>query len=101
MTMPGDITRRSIEAAHACVRLGLTVSSIEVRTPDQRTWSIDPARRGGYRLFEIDPDGRQGPEEHDAIEGDHWPLDDLMDYLDAVGRPKQPSGQTAPADPTP
>jgi len=87
MTTP-RITASTISIAQALGRRGLSITSIEVRTPDGRTWSVDAVPTGGsggFRLFEIDPDGRRGPEEHDAIDGDTWLEGDLMDYLQAVG----------------
>ncbi len=81
-------TKSTIALAHALARRGFTVSSVQVRTPDGRTWSVDAQSAGGFRLFEIDPDGRAGPEEHDAIDGDTWTAADLVDYLRAVGQPK-------------
>ncbi|MBX3497763.1 MAG: hypothetical protein KF769_16130 [Parvibaculum sp.] len=83
-------TKNMIEIAERLGRRGFTVAGVELRTPDGRVWSIDAATAGGFRLFEIDPDGRRGPEEHDAIDGDTWHASDLVDYLDAVGRPKAP-----------
>ena len=38
-------------------------------------------------LFEIDRD-TDAPNEHDAIDGDTWAADELVDYLRAVGQPK-------------
>lgn len=67
---------------------GITLTSTEVRTPDGRTWAIDFTSTGGLRLFEIDPDGRRGPEEHNAIDADAWSAGDLVDYLKAVGERK-------------
>ena len=89
-TKMNTTTKNTIEIATALGRRGFAVASIEVRTPDGRTWSVDAASAGGYRLFEIDPDGRRGPDEHDAVDGDTWFASDLVDYLDAVGRPKTP-----------
>lgn len=85
-------TKRTIEIATALERRGFTVPGIEVHTPDGRTWAIDTTGPGGFRLFEFDPDGRRGPDEHDAVEGDTWIASDLVDYLDAVGQPKDPTG---------
>ncbi|QOJ00922.1 MAG: hypothetical protein HRU70_10605 [Phycisphaeraceae bacterium] len=81
-------TKNAIGIASALGRRGFTVASVEVRTPDGRTWAVDTTNTGGFRLFEIDPDGRDGPNEHDAVEGDTWTAGDLIDYLAAVGEPK-------------
>lgn len=78
-------SRQTAEIAAALGRRGFTVTSVEFRTPDGRTWSADAQSGGGYRLFEIDPDGRNGPEEHDVVEGDTWTAGELIDYLRAVG----------------
>lgn len=82
------MTKSTIEIANIMARRGFTVSSVSVRTPDGRTWSIDAVHGGGFRLFEIDLDDRRGPEEHDAVDGDTWNSSDLIDYLAAVGQPK-------------
>ena len=95
-----------LRLATRCARRGLAVTSLQVHTPDERTWAIDPVRSGGFRLFEIDLECRRGPDEHHAVEGDTWDMGDLLDYLDAVGRPKTPphrsglSGADSPSDPT-
>ena len=98
-------TKNTIEIAKALGRRGFTVCSAEVHTPDGRIWEVAavPAGRGrradgswgpiagaggGYRLFEIDRDGRDGPNEHDAVDADTWSASDLIDYLDAIGQPK-------------
>ncbi|HMN39613.1 MAG TPA: hypothetical protein PKE29_02135 [Phycisphaerales bacterium] len=81
-------TKNAIGIASALGRRGFTVASVEVHTPDGRTWAIDTTNTGGFRLFEIDRDGRDGPNEHDAVEGDTWTAGDLIDYLAAVGEPK-------------
>ena len=104
-----ETTKNTIEIAKTLGRRGFTVAGVEVYTPDGRTWEIAavPAGRGrradgswgpiagaggGFRLFEIDRDGRDGPNEHDAIDGDTWTASDLVDYLRAVGEPKNPTG---------
>ncbi|MGD9600159.1 MAG: hypothetical protein AB7P94_17990 [Steroidobacteraceae bacterium] len=94
--MTNSTTKNTIEIARAIGRRGFAVTSVEVRTPDRRTWSIDATSTGGFRLFEIDPDGRRGPEEHDAVDGDEWTAGDLVDYLAAVGQPKRPPAPPAP-----
>jgi len=78
-------SKQTAEIAVALGRRGFTVTGVEFRTPDGRMWSADAQSDGGYRLFEIDPDGRHGPEEHDAVEGNTWTADELIDYLRAVG----------------
>jgi len=108
-------TKNTIEIAHALGRRGFTLASVEVHTPDGRTWEVAsvPAGRGrhpdghwgprtgaagGFRLFEIDRDGRRGPDEHDAVDGDIWTASDLLDYLAAVGEPKAPPSSPRPSD---
>jgi len=97
-------TKNTIEIAHALGRRGFTLASVEVHTPDGRTWEVAsvPAGRGrhpdghwgprtgaagGFRLFEIDRD-TDAPSEHDAVDGDTWTASELIDYLRAVGQPK-------------
>jgi hypothetical protein len=97
-------TKSTIEMATMLGRRGFAVRSVEVQTPDGRCWSIDtipagrgrhadghwgprPGALGGFRLFEIDRD-TDAPNEHDAIDGDTWTADELVDYLRAVGQPK-------------
>lgn len=94
-------TKNAIEIASALGRRGFTVASVEVHTPDGRTWAIDTTNTGGFRLFEIDRDGRDGPNEHDAVEGDTWSASDLIDYLAAVGEPKAPPTGDTKSHPTP
>jgi hypothetical protein len=56
-------TTHAIGIAKALGRRGFTISSIQVRTPDGRTWAIDTTSTGGFRLFEIDRDApRRGPQ---------------------------------------
>jgi hypothetical protein len=94
-------TKNAIGIASDLGRRGFTVASVEVRTPDGRTWAIDTTNTGGFRLFEIDRDGRDGPTEHDAVDGDTWTAGDLIDYLKAVGEPKaRPTGD-GKSGPTP
>lgn len=71
--------------ADALARRGFDVSRMRVRTPDGRSWEIDVQSRGGFRLFEIDPDERREPQEHNAVESEYWNAGDLIDYLAAVG----------------
>ena len=94
-------TKNAIGIASALGRRGFTVASVEVHTPDGRTWAIDTTNTGGFRLFEIDPDGRDGPNEHDAVDGDNWDAGDLIDYLKAVGEPKAPPTDNGKSHPTP
>ena len=95
MALTPTTTRLAIEAASALGRKGTRVLSIEVVTPDGRTWAIDPKATGCFRLFEIDHDRPdRGPEEHHAVDGDEWHLSDLLDYLDAIGRPRGTTGAT-------
>ena len=74
-----------VNLATRCASRGFRMSSLQVHTPDGKTWAIDPAPAGGFRLFEIDLEFRRGPEEHDAADGGTWHLGDLLDYLEAVG----------------
>lgn len=95
-----------VRLATCCARRGFRMSSLQIHTPDGKTWAIDPARTGGFRLFEVDPDGRNGPEEHDAVDGDTWDMGDLLDYLEAIGGPKttphrsESPGAASQPDPT-
>ena len=102
-------TKTTLDLAKTLAKSGFHIPAIEIHTPDGRTWNIAtvpagrgrhldgpwgprPGSLGGFRLFEInsDTDGRRGPDEHDAVDGDTWFASDLVDYLDAVGRPKTP-----------
>jgi hypothetical protein len=97
-------TNNTIEIAKTLGRRGFTLAGVEVHTPDGRTWEVAPVPAGrgrlatgawgprpgslgGFRLFEIDRD-TDAPNEHDAIDGDTWAADELVDYLRAVGQPK-------------
>ena len=64
---------------------GFRVTKSKVQTPDGRTWAIHARASGGFRLFEIDPEGKREPEEHNAVNGDDWAAGDVIDYLAAVG----------------
>lgn len=77
-------TKSTIEMAGALGARGFTIASIEVHTPDGRTWNVAGETGGGFRLFEIDRD-QDTIEEHDAIEGNTWTESELIDYLRAVG----------------
>jgi hypothetical protein len=66
---------------------GFGIAGVTVHTQDNRAWSIECAGTGGFRLFEIDDD--QGTrQEHDAVDDETWSAQELVDYLDAVGRPR-------------
>ncbi len=97
-------TKNTIEIAKTLGRRGFTLAGVEVHTPDGRTWEVAPVPAGrgrhadghwgprpgalgGFRLFEIDRD-RETIDEHDAVDGDTWAASELIDYLDAVGQPK-------------
>lgn len=84
-------TRNAVEITSALGRHDFTVASVEVHTPDGRTWSIDTTNIGRFRLFEIDRE-TGGSDEHDADDGE-WSAGDLIDYLKAVGEQKS---STAP-----
>ncbi|HMN97412.1 MAG TPA: hypothetical protein PKC43_06350 [Phycisphaerales bacterium] len=93
-------THRTTDAARQVEERGIEITSLELRTPDRRLWNLTsvpagrgrrqegnwgsiPGAPGGYRLFELTPNG---PEEHDCADGDIWlRIDDLLDYLEAVG----------------
>lgn len=112
-----NTTQRLIQLTESLGSLGFALTGIEVRTPDGRTWSIAtatdghgrspdghwgpcPGALGGFRLFEIDPDGRRGPDEHHAIDDDTWTASDLIDYLKAVGEPRPGPNDSNPTGPT-
>lgn len=97
-------TKTTLDLAKTLAKSGFHIPAIEIHTSDGRTWNIAtvPAGRrrrpdgswgpvpgpgGGFRLFEIDRD-TDAPNEHDAINGDTWAADELVDYLRAVGQPK-------------
>jgi hypothetical protein len=82
-------SKNTIQIACMLGHRAFSVTSVEFQTPDGRTWSADAQSDGGYRLFEIDPDGRKGPDEHDAVEGNTWTASELIDYLAAVGEAKR------------
>ncbi|MBX3363140.1 MAG: hypothetical protein KF866_00110 [Phycisphaeraceae bacterium] len=107
MSSPKHNNIPSIQLAERLGNRGIEIKGIEARTPDGRIWSIVPlppnhGRRddgswgpipglkhdhnSGFRLFEMDE--RKGPEEHDSVDGDTWGIDDLLDYLEAVGQPR-------------
>ncbi len=108
-------TRATIDLAGTLAKRGFHIPAIEIHTPDGRCWNITtvPAGRGrlptgawgprpgalpGFRLFEIDRENERCPEEHDAIDGDTWAIDELIDYLNAVGQPKNPTGRDGKND---
>ena len=111
-------TKTTLDLAKTLAKSGFHIPALEIHTPDGRTWNIAtvpagrgrhldghwgprPGALGGFRLFEIDPDGRDGPDEHDAVEGDTWDAGDLIDYLKAVGEPKAPRTSDGKNHPTP
>lgn len=92
-------TRGTIEIAAALGARGFEMKSVEVHTPDGRTWNVAAVPAGksrradgswgpvpnapaGFRLFEVYENGNI--DEHDAVDGDTWKATDLLDYLDAV-----------------
>ena len=91
-------TKNAIGLATALGCQDFTVASVEVHTPDGRTWAIDTTNIGGFRLFEIDRENEDAPNEHDAIDGDTWTADELIDYLRAVGQPKDTTSWDRPSD---
>ena len=97
-------TKTTLDLAKTLAKSGFHIPAIDIHTPDGRTWNIAtvpagrgrhldghwgprPGSLGGFRLFEIDRD-TDAPNEHDAIDGDTWAADELVDYLRAVGQPK-------------
>ena len=84
-------TKKDIGIASALGRRGFTIASVQVQTLDGRRWIIDTTNAGGFRLFEIGQEGRDRPNEHDAVEGDTWTAAELIDYLGAVGKSKSPT----------
>ncbi len=107
-------TKTTLDLAKTLATRGFRIPAIEVHTPDGRTWNIAtvpagrgrhadghwgarPAALGGFRLFEFDPD-REVHEEHDAVDGDTWTADELIDYLRAVGQPKDTTSWDRPSD---
>jgi len=89
--MKRNHTTQMIDIATAWAGRDLAITSLRLRTPDGRTWEIDPVRTGGFRLFEIDLDFREGPTEQHTGVGRHWTAGDLLIYLDAVGQRKAAS----------
>lgn len=82
-------TKQMIRVANAAARRGLAVTSIQITTPDGRFWAIDPTKTGTFRLFEIDTEGRDGPNEHKTGDYDDWMfVGDILDYIEEVGQPK-------------
>mgnify|MGYP001429688234 FL=1 len=107
MTTPSNSNANSIHLAERLSSRQIQIKGIEAKTPDGRVWSIVPlppnhgrrpdgswgpipglkhGRYSGFRLFEMDE--RKGPQEHDSVEGDTWGIGDLLDYLEAVGQPR-------------
>ena len=102
--MSHNTTRSTLRLAPHLAQAGFEIEAITIKTPDGRRWEVlaiapGHGRRddgswgkvlgagGGFRLFEIDRD-TDTPDEHDAIDGDTWAADELVDYLRAVGQPK-------------
>lgn len=81
----GPGSKSLVRIAGMLQRRGLVLSRVMVGTPDGRSWALDAAPKGGFRLFELDPDGRGDPDEHHAVEGETWEAGELADYLGAVG----------------
>jgi hypothetical protein len=98
-------TKTTIELTKTLAKAGFRIPAIEIHTPDGRCWNIAtvpagrgrlatgawgprPGSPGGFRLFEIDRENEDAPNEHDAIDGDTWTASELLDYLRAVGQPK-------------
>jgi len=95
-------SRLTVAIAEILAGHGMVVESVQVKTADGRTWEIVPVVAGhgrkrdhswgpipgtldGFRLFEIDPECRRGPDEHHPHENaDRWYAGDLRDYLAAV-----------------
>ncbi|MBX3322236.1 MAG: hypothetical protein KF757_04525 [Phycisphaeraceae bacterium] len=111
-----EITASAIRIAETLAHAGFTIPAIEVRTPDGRSWNIAMVHAGrgrrddgswgtksgapyGFRLFEIDHETGCS-DEHDAIDSDTWPIDDLLDYLRAVGQPKDTTSGASPSNKT-
>lgn len=67
-----------------CQVLGFDVAGFKLKTEDGREWSVEHQSCGGFRLFEVLPNG-QDPMEHDCADGTYWPAGDLVDYLAAIG----------------
>jgi hypothetical protein len=109
-------TKTTLDLAKMLAKSGFHVTAIEIETPDGRCWNVAtvaagrgrhadghwgprPGALGGFRLFEIDRD-TDAPNEHDAIDGDTWTADELIDYLRAVGQPKARPSTARTTDPT-
>jgi hypothetical protein len=73
------------ELAASMSKRGFSTTGILMHTPDGRCWAIDASSPNAIRLFELDLGGQcEAPQEHDAIDGT-WTIDDITDYLRAVG----------------
>ena len=100
--MKTETTRQMMRAAQNLSGRGIAINGLEVKTDDGRLWVISAVptghgrrtdgswggivgRGGGYRLFEVDPNDRERIEEHDSTDGDTWFVEDIGDYLRAVG----------------
>jgi hypothetical protein len=82
---------------HACAELGIEIRALRVETLDGRRWSIEVATVRGFRLFELESAAGSEANEHHPIETDDWHLDEIVEYLDAVGRPKAPPAGSHPS----
>ena len=106
------ITKATLDLAKTLARSDFKIPAIEVQTPDGRDWNIAtvpagkarfpdghwgkrPEALGGFRLFEVDQE-RETIDEHDAVDGDTWTIDEVIDYLRAVGQPKTPKTNDIP-----
>ena len=111
-------TKTTIDLTKTLAKAGFRIPAIELHTPDGRCWNIAtvpagrgrhldghwgprPGALGGFRLFEIDRENEDAPNEHDAIDGDTWTADELIDYLRAVGQPKDTTSWDRPSDDRP
>ncbi|MCC6322739.1 MAG: hypothetical protein IT438_15025 [Phycisphaerales bacterium] len=94
----------TLKLARTLGHSGFDIRAVEVRTPDGRSWNVAPVPpgtgqradgswgpvpdanlHGRFRLFEMDWDDRDGPNEHDADDGGGWTAAELFEYLKAVG----------------
>ncbi|MCC6321127.1 MAG: hypothetical protein IT438_06785 [Phycisphaerales bacterium] len=94
----------TLNLAKTLVHAGFDIRAVEVRTPDGRCWNVAPVPLGTgqradgswgpvpgarllgrFRLFEMDWDAMDGPNEHDADDGGGWTAAELFEYLKAVG----------------
>ena len=97
MSTASALAWRCNRAMHACAELGIEIRGLRVETLDGRRWSIEVASAGGFRLFELATAAGSELNEHHPIETDDWHLDEIVEYLDAVGRPKTPPAGSDPS----